>query len=213
MTRICALDTSSPIGTFALAEVSDREVRVVLEREQRVSNAHGESILPLIDDACRELAWSPRSIGRFIVGIGPGSFTGTRIATSLVKGIVMATGAEVAPVTSFEVLSIGESCAITFVDAMKGDRYVQTWREGQSSEPLYLPAIAIEKWLRAEMAILGPSVALVGDVPEFVDLSARVVRRSFVRANEMIAIGLQKASSSVIEPLYVRSADIHMKPV
>lgn len=211
MIRICALDTSSAVGTFALAEASDDDVRVILEREQRTSNAHGESILPLIDAACRDLEWSPWSINRFVVGVGPGSFTGTRIATSLVLGIVMATSAEAVAVSSFEVLSANEANAIVFIDAMKGDRYAQTWRHGQPSEPVYLPAAAIEAWTRTEVGVAGPPLTLVGDVPEFAELPVRVVRRPLVRAIEMIAIGLRKPPSMVLEPLYVREADIHVK--
>ncbi len=213
MRRICALDTSSAVGTFALAEVSDAGVRVLLEREQRVSNAHGESLLPLLDAACRELGWAPKTIERWIVGIGPGSFTGARIATSLVKGIVLATEAEVTAVSSFEVLAFGLPVAIAFVDAMKGDRYVQAWRDGQPSEPVYVPANALEAWMRGAIDAAGPSVTLIGDVPVVAGLGVEVVERTPVRASEMIGIGLRKAAAAAtdLEPLYVRSADLHVK--
>ena len=205
--RICALDTSGPIGTFALAE----DGRLRIEREQRVSNAHGESILPLIDEACRELAWTPKSIERWIVGVGPGSFTGARIATSLVKGIAMATQAEVVAVTSFEVLVASYSSAIAFVDAMKGDRYVQTWRAGKAEEPAYVPAVSLQEWVRLERGRVGSEVTLIGDVPEGID-DATIMRRPPVRASEMLFLGLQKTPVTALEPLYVRSADIHVAP-
>jgi hypothetical protein len=96
---------------------------------------------------------------------------------------------------------------------MKGDRYVQAWRDGLPSEPVYLAANALEAWMRVAIDAAGPDVTLIGDVPVLADLGAHVVQRTQVRASEMLDIGLRKTATTELEPLYVRSADVHQRPV
>jgi len=56
--RVVAIDTTTPLGTVALFEGG----RLVRSREQRVSNAHGEALLPLVDAVFAEAGWRPRDV-------------------------------------------------------------------------------------------------------------------------------------------------------
>ncbi len=101
MSRLVAIDTATELGSVALFEGG----ALLFERSQRVSNAHGESLLPMMDRALAEAGWSAASVGAWAVDVGPGSFTGIRIGLATAQGIALATAADVIGIRSLEALA------------------------------------------------------------------------------------------------------------
>ncbi len=126
--RLAALDTSSALGSVALFE----DGLLVSEVSHRVSNAHGESLLPMVDALFSRVRWTAASVERWAVGVGPGSFTGIRVAVATVKGIVLATRADVVAVTSLDALAHGldEGLIVSVLPAGKGEMFVQARSSG-----------------------------------------------------------------------------------
>jgi tRNA threonylcarbamoyladenosine biosynthesis protein TsaB len=138
--RLAAIDTSTALGSVALFDGR----RLVAEDSRRVSNAHGESLLPMVDALFARVGWTPSDVRRWGVGVGPGSFTGVRIGVATVKGIVMATGAEIVGVSSLDALAFGlpgdgprdgsdrgDPVVVSVVPGGKGELYVQATRGGR----------------------------------------------------------------------------------
>jgi tRNA threonylcarbamoyladenosine biosynthesis protein TsaB len=217
--RLVAVDTSTALGTIALYDGGE----LVAEDARRVSNAHGESLLPMIDALFARAGWSPRDVARWAVGVGPGSFTGVRIAVATVKGIVMATGAELAGVTSLDALAHGidddgETAIASILFAMKGELFVQVRRGGALVRPpMNVKIEAAPAWL-AEVG--GDGMILVGEAASLVpplELEARGGRRieapyDLPRASGVAHVALRRGPDAVddVEPLYVRPPDITM---
>lgn len=62
------------------------------------SSRHDDDLMPAIDRLCRRAGKQPRDLRRIAVSIGPGGFTGLRIAVVTAKAIAEATGALCIPV-------------------------------------------------------------------------------------------------------------------
>ena len=130
-----------------------------------MSNAHGESLLPMVDALFRRVGWRPRDVARWGVGIGPGSFTGVRIAVATAKGIAIATGAELVGVTALDAIAHGidagpNDAVVSVLDAMKGELFVQARVGGRLVfAPESLPPVAVAERLArmdcARMILLG----------------------------------------------------------
>lgn len=214
--RLAAVETSTQLGSVALFEGE-----LVLEDEQRVSNAHGESLLPMVSALFAKAGWRPADVGRWGVGIGPGSFTGVRIAVATVAGIAMATRAEVVAVSSLDAVAHGVAAApdevvVAMLSAMKGELFVQAWRAGVClREASHVKLGGIDAWLLSLGT--GPLV-LVGEGAAEVGAALPVSRRIVLAPHDVPrakAIGTMAHDrtpvTGEVEPLYVRPPEITKK--
>jgi tRNA threonylcarbamoyladenosine biosynthesis protein TsaB len=210
--RLCAVETSTPIGSVALFENG----ALIAEAEQRVSNAHGEALLPILDRLLSAAGWKAKDVERWGVGIGPGSFTGTRIGVATVKGIAIATGADVIGVDAFAAVSNGveindNEMMAAVLDAQRGEVFVQS---ACIKAPVFA---AIGNALRLFDSLTSPLV-VVGAGGALVDWSSAEFPIRFVtgahhdvpRASSVGKIALRSAPTNVdaLEPFYVRPPDI-----
>ncbi len=217
--RLAALETSTALGSVALFDGQ----RLVAEEDYRVSNAHGESLLPMVSALFDRLGWAPRDVERWAVGIGPGSFTGVRIAVSTAKGIVLATGAELVGVTSLDALAHGVAAevVVSVVEAGRGEAFVQVRQRGRVVlAPVHLRFADVAARV-AEVAPEG-SCAIVGEAAVSIDWALLGGRATFLagaphdapRASAVgrLALGglVSPADADALEPLYVRPPEITM---
>lgn len=234
--RLVAIDTSTPLGSVALFE----DGRLVAEDAKRISNAHGESLLPMLDGLFARAGWRAADVQRWGVGVGPGSFTGVRIGVATAKGIAMATGAELVGVTSLDALAYGlpeRELVVSVVAAGKGELFVQGRRGGAVvAEPRHLRVAdvgAFVESLAREMELPAanvareapPSVIVAGEAALEVDwspLGGRAVLRTeapydLPRAIHVAEIAAlrprvreREADADALEPVYVRPPEITM---
>lgn len=93
-----------------------------------------ERLMPLLQSllATQGLNW--RDFDGFGVGVGPGNFTGIRIAVSAARGLALATGKPAIGSSSFEVAFASERldpAAQVYLSAPRDTVYAQCFRDGQ----------------------------------------------------------------------------------
>jgi len=125
---ILGIDTATPIASVGIT----RNGEVVAEESLRERVNHTETLLPLIGRVLAQAGLALPAIESIGVSIGPGSFTGLRIALGTVKGFAYAMGQKVVGVPTLEALAYTvrewEGLICPLLDARKGEIYAALFR-------------------------------------------------------------------------------------
>ncbi len=93
--KLLALDTSSVACTVALQQ-DDR----IIERHEEQPREHTRLLVPMIRSLLEEAQTEIRDLDAIVLGNGPGSFIGMRIAASVAQGLAFASGINIVSVSS-----------------------------------------------------------------------------------------------------------------
>jgi len=216
--RILAIDTSCGAASVA---VFDGETQQTLARESvAMARGHAEALAPMVLRAMKDVDGGFGSIGRVVVAVGPGSFTGIRIGLAMARAIALTLEAPIVGVSTLvafvgpllEQPSAGVVASV--IDARHGHVYFQLFES--NGRPILAPRVTS---LRDAARLIGGGPArLAGDAAALV---AEEARRDGVEfdASEAAAfpdivalarIGLAAdPETSPARPLYVKAPDAH----
>ena len=117
---ILGIDTSTKICTCS---IFDSENGVIAETSLSVKKNHSNIVMPIIDNLFKISDLNINDIDKIVVAIGPGSFTGVRIALGIAKGLAMALNKPLIAVNELDILeaiaSGNENEIIPLIDARK----------------------------------------------------------------------------------------------
>jgi tRNA threonylcarbamoyladenosine biosynthesis protein TsaB len=212
LTALVALETSTRQGSVALLAAGD-VTAAVLAGER----AHACDLLPEVDRLLCERGLDLRALDAVVVGLGPGSYTGLRVACATALGL--ARGAELALVgvpsfeaSAFSALAPGEEGAVV-QDARSGAVYHALYRRTDDDVIALLPP-AVAPPADVVRAV-GAAACLIGDEPALralgLDAAARVaLRPAAPTADVLVRLGARRLAANgpsppdAIEPLYLR---------
>ncbi|MCE5168899.1 tRNA (adenosine(37)-N6)-threonylcarbamoyltransferase complex dimerization subunit type 1 TsaB [Paenibacillus profundus] len=100
--QVLALDTATAMMTVALL----RQEQVVCEHESQAERNHSIMLVPAIQSMMKEQGWTGNEVDLVTVGVGPGSYTGVRIAVTAAKTMAWAWRKPVIGVSSLHALAL-----------------------------------------------------------------------------------------------------------
>lgn len=103
MKPILAIDTSSAWCSVALS--LDPSTEDTLVHHELLGPGASQHLLPWITDLLQQGGITLRDLDAIAVGIGPGAFTGVRLAVAAVQGLALASHLPVAPVASLDAIA------------------------------------------------------------------------------------------------------------
>ena len=217
---ILALDASTSVVTVAVAEkhAEPEARREVLAEISIPSRGASEVLLPAAHAALDFAGTDLGEVERVLVGVGPGTFTGIRIALATARSIVLATGTALSKNTTLgalaapALLDAGKPDVLAVLDAKRHQVFVQRFagdgRRGEilcaSPEELSAedsaekaPLVVGDGAVRYREALLG-----LGHIPSDGSPLHRVTA-----AGHVLSADLTPVSPGEVVPLYVREPD------
>jgi tRNA threonylcarbamoyladenosine biosynthesis protein TsaB len=118
--RVLALDTSTEYCSVALWQDG-----AVAERCELVGQKHSEVLMEMLDALLREASVKLMQLDGIAFGMGPGSFTGVRIACGVTQGLALGANLPVVGVCTLQALAEGSGKlrVIAALDARMGEIY------------------------------------------------------------------------------------------
>ena len=171
--NILAVETATDACSVALLAGD-----VCAERHEVAPKRHTELIFKMMDEVLREVGLSRDAIGLVAFGRGPGSFTGVRIAASVVQGIAFARNLPVAPVSTLLALAAGgarlyeASKIVAVMDARRGQVYAAAFEIDAALRDVHV--VVEESVMRLEELDLPPSVDWLGVGTGLEEYAARI---------------------------------------
>ena len=156
---ILAFDTSSAACTAALFDGSGE---CVVRRDEQIGRGHAERLVPMLDELL-----GGRRAERIVVGVGPGSFTGIRVAIAAAHGLAIGWNAELMGMSSLALLAAGsrtDGDVAAAVIGGHGEIFIQQF-DGATGKPtcelMNLPPAAAAAMISAELVVGSAARTLV----------------------------------------------------
>jgi tRNA threonylcarbamoyladenosine biosynthesis protein TsaB len=217
-----ALETSTPLGSVAVGGPGGLLAEVTLGVQTR----HAERVLPALEMALEQAGVHRSEVGGIVVGAGPGSFTGVRVAGATAKGLVTSLKVPMLAYSSLLALAAGSPsdgpvCAL--LDARRGEVYGGCWRVTEAElvewlSPRVGPAEAVAAAARRRTDGVGDAPLYVGDGAvryrdALVAAGARVATTpAWPRASTLLWLAERHPDAGAVEdaaawePVYVRGS-------
>lgn len=135
--KLLALDTSSLACSVAM-DIDD----AIIERYEEQPREHTRLLLPMIQAVLRESAVALAELDAIVLGNGPGSFIGMRIAASVAQGLAFGAGLKIVPVSSLaavaaEVFENSDAAEVVVAqDAHMSEAYLGIFARGADDLPI-----------------------------------------------------------------------------
>jgi tRNA threonylcarbamoyladenosine biosynthesis protein TsaB len=223
---LLGLDTSTSCGSIALVD-SDK---LLAEWSLNVGRTHAARLLPGIRHLLGEAGIKIGQLDGFAVTVGPGSFTGLRIALTTAKTLALVTGKPLAGIPTLDVLVEnapflqGLVCAA--LDARKGEIFAAVYeRDSQGTQNRLTDYLSVPPDQLAER-IHGPTLLLGDAVPRYGERLRRECRHPitlapsayhYPRASLLCRLAILKLARDDrthprdLQALYARASDAEIR--
>lgn len=213
---ILVLDASTPVVAVAVAR-AEGEAREVLAEISASSRGASETLLPAVDAALDLAGEELTRVERVLAGVGPGTFTGIRIAAATARSLALATDAGLSKNSTLAALAApalagGHRDVLAVLDAKRGQVFAQRFSDAGPAtgilceRPEGLPAGDAPLVVGDGAVRYRDALSDLGEIPPDGSPLHRVTAAGHVLSADLAPVGHEE-----IVPIYVREPDAEVR--
>jgi len=215
---VLGLDTATSGCSAAVWD----EGRVTARRAEPMARGQAEALVPMAEAALAEAGIGFDRLDRVAVTVGPGAFTGLRIALAAARGFALAAGLPVVGITTFDAVAHGlpreereGRTVLVAVDSRRAEPFLQLF--GPDLQPVGEPAMfepaAVPGWLAGllpagPLLIAGDGAGLLAPVLEGRPDTVFADGPGTPDAAVVAALGAEREVGLPAQPFYLRPPDV-----
>lgn len=222
--RVLGLDTATSGCSAALWD----DGAVTARRREPMARGQAEALVPLAQAALADAGCAFDALDRIAVTVGPGAFTGLRIALAAARGFAVAAGLPVVGVTSFDAIAHGLPEAerdgrtvLVAVDSRRAEPFLQLFHPDLTpfGEPAMLEPAAVPGWLDGLLSggdgtrpllVAGDGAAALRPLLEGRADTAFAAGPGTPDAAVVATLGARREAGLPAQPFYLRPPDVSL---
>ena len=212
---ILTLDASTPVTTVALARLEGDEREVLAEVSVSARGA-SETLLPAVHSALSLAGEELAAVELLLVGVGPGTFTGIRIAAATARALSLGTGAALSKNSTLAALAAPAlSCSadvLAVLDARRGQVFAQRYSEAAATtgisctRPEDLSERGAPLLVGAGAVRYRDALSSLGHIPPDAAPLHRVTAAGHILSADLVPV-----DAGELVPIYVREPDAEVR--
>ena len=222
--KILGIDTSSRVLSIAFSQDNN----VIAREDCLLDRRHSSFLIPKIQGLLDKAGVSIKEVDGFIVGLGPGSFTGLRIGISAIKGFGIATKKPCVGVPSIDAMAFNadtdEALIVPIIDAKRGQIYSAVYRKVKGriikqTGYLLMDVARLMKKIKGPAVFLGDGISLYRQDIERANKEAVFLGEEnwYPKADNLIRLGIKRIKRykrpdlGKLEPIYLYPKDCQVR--
>lgn len=222
--KILAIDTSSKFLSIAFSDKKD----LIAEETHLLERRHSGLLVVKVKAMLEKAGSSIDDVDIFVVGLGPGSFTGLRIGVSAVKGFGVATGKPCIGVSSMDAMALeadgDKALIVPVIDAKREKLYSAIYRKNKNrlirkTTHLLLSPEELVKKIKGAAVFLGDGIPIYREKLERLSRETRFLNEDFwyPKAKRLTELALYRTDKDKgrflgkLKPIYLYAKDCQVK--
>lgn len=182
----------------------------VFSFEDKTQNKHSDEILKVIDELLKEAKISIKSLNNICVCVGPGSFTGVRVAVSIVKGLAIGSGVKVFALSNFDIFECDSKNYVLVLDGFSNFVYARRFENGVVKDRCVEIENLIEDIKNKKIDIFHTMEKTQNLLNKF-EIDSKFVKNNIISAFNLKIKNNESVELNQIYPVYLRASQAEIE--